>query len=63
MPHYEFRYFSAGASRPAVDREDCAGDGQARARAISGLLQLPHRDSVEVWRGESLLYSRHRGAS
>lgn len=62
MPQYELRYFSAGAPQGAVDRVDCAGDGEARARAISGLLRLSHRDAVEVWKGESLLYSRHRGA-
>jgi len=57
---YELRYYYGDSQDPVIDRVAFPTEAEAVMRAIRGLLQLPSRHAVEVWRGAVLVFSRSR---
>ena len=58
---YAFRFLVEGNPPIVRERRQMNSDADARQRALSELLQMPHRLGVEVWQGERLIFSRMRG--
>lgn len=58
---YAFRFLVEGNPPIVRERRHMDSDSEARLRAISELLQMPHRLGVEVWQGDRLIYCRRRG--
>lgn len=59
---YELHYFYRMASEPVIDKARCRDDSEASMRAIRGLLQMPSRHAVQVWKDDVVVFSRSRNS-
>ena len=56
MPAYEICYLDEGGALTYKFSADC--DDDQRAKILAHAMKLPSVKALEVWSGESLIYSR-----